>query len=321
MFLQLHKDVPDRVTIARRMKTGLWLLLGLAAGAAAQAPQPEVLKQAALEMARGRAKLAQEINDSLYSFSELGFQEVESSRYLTSLLEGQGFRVRRGVAGMPTAWVAEWGSGAPVIGLMADIDGLPETSQKPGVPWHEPLVEGGPGHGEGHNSGQAVQITAALVARELMSRYNIPGTLRIYPGVAEELIGSRTHMVNAGLFRDVDVMLSAHIADSFGTSWGPAGTGLVSVEFTFTGQSAHGASPWMGRSALDAVELMNAGWNFRREHLRTDHRSHYVITLGGSQPNVVPFFGPRSGTTFVNGTFPGSRNCMPSARALHRERR
>jgi aminobenzoyl-glutamate utilization protein B len=256
--------------------------------ASGQSPSTDVLKQAAEEMVRGRLKLIQEINDSLYSFAELGFQEVESSRYLTVLLEKNGFTVTRGVAGMPTAWVAQWGSGKPVIGLMADIDGLPETSQKPGVPWHEPLVEGGPGHGEGHNSGQAVQIGAALVVRELMMRYKIPGTLRVYPGVAEELIGSRTHMVNAGLFKDVDAMLSAHISADFGTNWGPVGTGLVSVEFTFTGQSAHGATPWAGRSALDAVELMNAGWNFRREHIRTDHRSHYVITQGGDQPNVVP---------------------------------
>jgi aminobenzoyl-glutamate utilization protein B len=121
-----------------------------------------------------------------------------------------------------------------------------------------------------------------------MSKYKLPGTLRLYPGVAEELIGSRTYMVNAGLFKDVDVMLSTHIAADFATAWGPVGTGLVSIEYTFTGRSAHGAAPWNGRSALDAVELMNIGWNYRREHLRTEHRSHYVVTHGGDQPNVVP---------------------------------
>ncbi|MBI5086043.1 MAG: peptidase dimerization domain-containing protein, partial [Acidobacteria bacterium] len=114
-------------------------------------------------------------------------------------------------------------------------------------------------------------------------------TLRLYPGVAEELIGSRTYMVNAGLFKDVDAMLSTHISSDFGTGYGPIGSGLVSVEYTFTGRSAHSAgSPWAGRSALDAVELMNVGWNYRREHLRTEQRSHYVITHGGDQPNVVP---------------------------------
>ncbi len=160
---------------------------------------------------------------------------------------------------------------------MADIDGLPETSQTPGIPWHQPQAEGGPGHGEGHNAGQAVNVTAALVVQELMRRHGIRGTLRVYPGVAEELIGSRTYMVNAGLFRDLDVMLSSHISSEFGTSYGPVGTGLVSVEYTFR-----------GRSALDAVELMNIGWIYRCEHLRPEHRSHYVITQGGDQPNVVP---------------------------------
>jgi aminobenzoyl-glutamate utilization protein B len=262
---------------------------GAAALARGQAQDLAQLKQAAAEMVEGRRKLTQEIVDSIYSFGELGYQEFETSKYVTSILARHGFRITQGVAGMPTAWVAEWGEGSPVIGFMADIDGLPETSQTPGIPWHQPQVEGGPGHGEGHNAGQAVNVTAALVVQELMRRHGIRGTLRVYPGVAEELIGSRTYMVNAGLFRDLDVMLSSHIASDFGTSYGPVGTGLVSVEYTFRGRSAHSAgSPWAGRSALDAVELMNIGWNYRREHLRPDHRSHYVITQGGDQPNVVP---------------------------------
>ncbi|MBA3975872.1 MAG: amidohydrolase [Candidatus Solibacter sp.] len=263
-------------------------VLLIAATCFAQAPDPKVVKQAAMEMAVGRAKLTQQMVDSIFSFAELGYQEVETSRYLTALLEKNGFRVTRGVAGLDTGWVAEWGSGKPVIGLMADIDGLPETSQTPGVAYHKPLVDGAPGHGEGHNAGQALQVTAALVAKDLMQRYKVAGTIRVYPGVAEELIGSRTFMVNAGLFKDVDAMLSAHIASDFGVTWGPSGTGLVSVEYTFRGRSAHGAAPWNGRSALDAVELMNVGWNYRREHLRTEQRSHYVITAGGDQPNVVP---------------------------------
>jgi aminobenzoyl-glutamate utilization protein B len=122
-----------------------------------------------------------------------------------------------------------------------------------------------------------------------MEKYQLPGVLCVYPGVAEELIGSRTYMVLAGLFRNLDVMLSSHVAAEFATSYGPSGTGLVSVEYTFRGRSAHAAtSPWSGRSALDGVELMNIGWNFRREHLRPEHRSHYVIVKGGDQPNVVP---------------------------------
>ncbi len=270
-------------------KLTLPTLLAAASALAAQPPQLDALKQAAREMVEARSTLTQQIVDSVFSFAELGYQEFETSAYLTSVLEREGFQVTRGVAGLPTSFVASWGSGRPVIGLMADIDALPATSQKPGVAYQAPLIPDGPGHGEGHNAGPAVNITAAVVVKNLMQKYKIPGTIRVYPGVAEELIGSRTYMVMAGLFRDLDVMLSSHISNEFGTAWGgPVGSGLVSVEFTFHGRSAHGASPWAGRSALDAVELMNAGWNYRREHLRLEHRSHYVITNGGDQPNVVP---------------------------------
>jgi aminobenzoyl-glutamate utilization protein B len=264
-------------------------ILAAATVAAAQAPSPEVLKQAAVEMIEARQKFTQEICDSLFSFAELGYHEQWSADHVIGLLEKEGFQVTRGVAGMPTAFAATWGSGKPVIGFMADIDGLPETSQKPGVAYHDPLIENGPGHGEGHNAGQAVNVTAAIVVKHLMQKHNIPGTLRVYPGIAEELLGSRTYMVNAGLFKDVDVMLSAHISSDFTTTYGPSGSGLVSTQYTFHGVSAHSAgSPWAGRSALDAVELMNIGWNYRREHIRPEHRSHYIITNGGDQPNVVP---------------------------------
>ena len=150
-------------------------------------------------------------------------------------------------------------------------------------------IEMGPGHGEGHNSAAAVDVIAAITTKRLMEKYGLQGTLKVIPGVAEELVSSRTYMVNAGLFEDMDIMLSTHISRSMSTSYGISGSGLVSTEFTFYGQSAHGAgSPWAGRSALDAVELMNTGWNFRREHLRLHQRSHYIISNGGNQPNVVP---------------------------------
>ncbi len=240
-------------------------------------------------MVEARRTLVQQMTDSIFSFSELGYQEYETSAYITKILQTEGFSVTRGVAGMPTAFVASWGSGHPIIGFMADIDGLPETSQKPGVAYHDPLIANGPGHGEGHNAGQALNITAAIVVKRLMEKHGIPGTIRLYPGIAEELLGSRTYMVNAGLFRDLDVMLSSHISSDFTTAWGDSGSGLVSTQYSFHGTSAHAAgSPWLGRSALDAVELMDVGWNFRREHLRPEQRSHYVITHGGDQPNVVP---------------------------------
>jgi aminobenzoyl-glutamate utilization protein B len=235
------------------------------------------------------AKLTQEIVDKVYSHGELGFQEFWTAEYLTGILREEGFEVEMGGAGMPTNYVATWGSGSPVVGFMGDIDGLPETSQRPGVPYHDPLIPNGPGHGEGHNTAPAVDITAAIAVKRVMERHGLQGTLKVIPGVAEELVSSRTYMVNAGLFEGMDVMLSTHVSNRMTTGWGISGSGLVSTIFTFSGVSAHGAgSPWSGRSALDAVELMNTGWNFRREHLRLQQRSHYVIANGGNQPNVVP---------------------------------
>jgi aminobenzoyl-glutamate utilization protein B len=233
----------------------------------------------------------QQMIDQVFSFGELGFQEVETSKYLTGILEQNGFTVERGVAGMPTAWTARWGSGKPVVALGSDIDDIPQASQKPGVAYHDPIVEGAPGHGEGHNSGLPLQITAAIALKQIMAREKLSGTLVIWPGVAEELLAGKAYLVRAGVFADVDVCIFAHVSEGFGVRWGEAtsSSGLLSLEYTFTGETAHSAgAPWRGRSALDAVELMNVGWNYRREHLRLQHRSHYVITNGGDQPNVVP---------------------------------
>jgi aminobenzoyl-glutamate utilization protein B len=237
-----------------------------------------------------RAKFTQEMVDQIFSFGELGFQEFETTKYLVALLRREGFRVQEGYAGIPTAFVATWGSGSPVIALGTDIDGIPQASQKPGVACRVPIVPGAPGHGEGHNSGMGVNITAALALKKIMERDRLSGTIKIWPGVAEEQIGTKAYFVREGLFRDVDVNFFTHVSSNFGVSWGsPDGTGLVSVQYTFRGLSAHSAgAPWRGRSALDAVELMNIGWNYRREHLRLPHRSHYVVTNGGDQPNVVP---------------------------------
>ena len=256
---------------------------------AQHADSERLLAEVSAEVQENR-KLAQVIVDKLFSFSELGFQEVETARYLTGLLRDNGFRVEEGVSGIPTAWWATWGSGDPVIALGSDIDGIPKASQTPGVAFHKPLVEGAPGHGEGHNSGQAVNIVAALALKEIMRRENIPGTIVLWPGVAEELVASKAWFVRDGRFKDVDAVIFTHVGNNFGVSWGDgSGTGLVSVEFLFSGAAAHSAgAPWRGRSALDAVELMNIGWNFRREHLRPDQRSHYIVSDGGDQPNVVP---------------------------------
>lgn len=248
------------------------------------------LKRAAAEHVDSMAKLAQEAVDSVFSFGELGFQEVETSKYLTGVLEKNGFKVTRGVSGIPTAWVATFGSGKPVIALGSDIDGIPQSSQKPGVAYKDPIIEGAPGHGEGHNTGVPLNIVAAIAVKRIMERDKIPGTIMLWPGVAEELVASKAWFIRDGMFKDVDAVLFTHVAANLQTSWGAGGgNGLVSVEYNFEGETAHSAgAPWRGRSALDAVELMSIGWQYRREHLRLSQRSHSVITNGGDQPNVVP---------------------------------
>jgi aminobenzoyl-glutamate utilization protein B len=238
----------------------------------------------------GMQENIQKMNDTVFSFAEPGFQEVETSKYLSGILRQNGFTVQEGVAGIPTAFTARWGSGKPVIALGSDIDDIPQASQKPGVAWHEPIIEGAPGHGEGHNSGMPLQITAALAVKKIMEQQHLQGTLMLWPGVAEELLGTKAYYVRAGLFKDVDICIFAHVGAQMNVGWGDTGgNGMVSVEYNFKGESAHAAgAPWRGRSALDAVELMDIGWNFRREHLRLSQRSHYVIPNGGDQPNVVP---------------------------------
>ncbi|GAB4017989.1 amidohydrolase [Spirosoma koreense] len=252
--------------------------------------QLEQLKQQAIVAIDARKDQAQQINDMLFSFAELGFQEEESFNYLTGILEKEGFTIQKGIAGMPTAWIATWGSGKPVIAIGSDVDCIPKASQKPGVAYKDPIVEGAPGHGEGHNSGQALNIVAALTVKQLMEKNKLSGTLMLWPGVAEELLGAKAFYVRDGYFKDVDACIFTHVGDNLTVAWGDAGyNGMISARFTFEGQAAHAAgAPWRGRSALDAVELMNIGWNYRREHLELTQRSHYVISDGGDQPNVVP---------------------------------
>jgi aminobenzoyl-glutamate utilization protein B len=250
----------------------------------------EKLKADVAKEIEKNAVLGQQINDMLFSYAELGFQETETQAYLTGLLERNGFKIQKGIAHVPTAWIATWGSGKPVIALGSDVDCIPKASQKPGVAYHDPLIEGAPGHGEGHNSGQALNIISALAVKKIMEREKIQGTIMLWPGIAEELLGTKAYYIRDGYFKDVDACIFTHVANNLGVGYGDAGnTGLVSVKFSFEGAAAHAAgAPWRGRSALDAVELMNIGWNYRREHLELTQRSHYVITDGGDQPNVVP---------------------------------
>ena len=261
--------------------------------ASAQAPADPRLDKLKAELAQAidaKAKLAQRMVDQVFSFGELGMQETETSKYLSGILEQNGFAVERGVAGIPTAWVARWGKGSPVIALGSDIDGIPQANQKPATAAHDVMVAGAPGHGEGHNSGVPLNIIAALAVKDIMTRDKIPGTIVLWPGVAEEQLASKAFLVRAGVFKDVDANLFAHVSDEFGISWGdePALT-LISAIFKFRGQASHAAgAPWRGRSALDAVMNMANAWEFHREHMELAQRSHYVITDGGDQPNVVP---------------------------------
>jgi aminobenzoyl-glutamate utilization protein B len=288
-------------SLCRRLTVAALATLTITPLAVAQRPAPaatagradprlEKLKTEALTLIDGKAKMIQEIIDMLFSFGELGFQEFETSKYLTGILEQNGFSVERGVAGIPTAWVAKWGSGKPVISLGSDIDGIPQANQKPAVGFREAMIPLAPGHGEGHNSGQAVNIAAALVVKQLMERERIQGTLVLWPGVAEEQLGTKAFLVRAGIFRDVDATIFTHVSSDLGVQYGPGGgNALISAEFRFRGQTAHSAgAPWRGKSALDAVMLMAQAWEYKREHLELPQRSHYVIRDGGDQPNVVP---------------------------------
>lgn len=267
-----------------------FLLASTLIAAPAVAEAPAELKQEAIKGVDDRAKLVQEMVDSVFSFAEPGFQEFKTQEYLTAILAKNGFKITKGVAGIPSAWTATWGSEGPLIALGSDVDGLLGVSQYPGMTTLKPMVEGAPGHGEGHNSGMPLIVAAALAAKDVMTKHGIKGRLMLWPGIAEELLATKAYYVRAGLFKGVDATIFTHVSSDFSTSWGLGGSNaLVSVEYTFTGKTSHAAgNPWEGRSALDAVEIMNVAMNYRREHLPLSQRMHYVITNGGGQPNVVP---------------------------------
>jgi len=229
------------------------------------------------------------ISDSIWNFAELGMQEFKSSAILIKTLEEEGFTVQKGVAGMPTCFVASWGSGKPVIGILGEFDALPGISQKALTVTRSPVVEGGPGHGCGHNMMGTAGIAAAIAVKRSMDQNRLSGTIRFFGSPAEETVISRPYMVREGVFKDVDAVIDNHASSDFGTGYGVDGNAILSVVFTFKGKTAHAAgAPWAGRSALDAVEIMNVATNYLREHLFYTYRLHYVITEGGEAPNVVP---------------------------------
>ena len=229
------------------------------------------------------------ISDSIWSFAELGMQEFNSSKLLADTLEEAGFTVEMGAAGMPTCFVASYGSGKPVIGILGEYDALPMISQKGRVPTQDPVVDGAPGHGCGHNLMGTAATAAAIAVKQAMEKHNLPGTIKVFGSPAEETLISRPYMVKAGLFEGVDAVIDNHSSSTLATGYGRGGNAMYSVIFSFKGKTAHGAgAPWTGRSALDAVELTNIAANFLREHLFYTYRMHYVIIHGGEAPNVVP---------------------------------
>jgi len=229
------------------------------------------------------------ISDAIWNYAELGMQEFKSSALLIKTLEDEGFQVEKGVAGMPTCFVATWGSGKPVIGILGEYDALPMISQKPLSPVQAPIVDGAPGHGCGHNMMGTAGVAAIVALKRSMEQNDIRGTIKFFGSPAEETLISRPYMVRAGVFNDVDAVIDNHASSDFATSYGINGTAVMSVIFSFKGKTAHAAgSPWAGKSALDGVELMNIASNYLREHLFYTQRLHYVVTEGGEAPNVVP---------------------------------
>ncbi len=309
------------VAISAVFLLALTLVPGPASGAAAKVKIAKE-KQAVLDwLARPETveKFGQ-ISDSIWQYAELGLQEFRSSKLLADTLEEAGFTVERNLAGMPTCFVATYGSGKPVIGLLGEFDALPMLSQKGRVPKKDPVVEGAPGHGCGHNAMCTAAAAAAIAVKEAMIAHGIKGTIKVFGSPAEEIVASRPYMIRAGLFEGVDAVIDNHSSSGFGTGYGVDGNALFSTIFTFKGKTAHAAgAPWVGRSALDAVEIMDVATNYLREHLPLSQRLHYVILEGGEAPNVVP--DKASVWYYVRNTDETARGHVPAGRRLRQGRR
>ncbi len=246
-------------------------------------------RKAALTWIDENAVMLCAMSDEIWRLAEPAFQERKSSAVLADALEAAGFSVERGVSGMPSAFVASYGSGKPVVGILAEYDALPGVSQKP-VPHKEPLVEGACGHGCGHNLLGTGSTAAAIAVSRALARTHAGGTIKLFGCPAEEGGSGKAYMVRDGLFRQVDIALH----------WHPGGRNramcystlaVKRAEFSFHGLASHAAGgPEQGRSALDGVELMNVGVNYLREHMPEKSRIHYVIKSGGERPNIVPDF-------------------------------
>jgi len=234
-----------------------------------------------------KSQLLIEISNSIWEFAEIALLEHKSAELLADTLEKEGFRVNRGVAGMPTAFVASFGSGTPIIGILAEYDALPGLSQE-NLPYKKALVEGEAGHGCGHNLFAGGSLGAALAVKGVIQKYKLKGTIRLYGCPAEEDMGGKLYMARDGLFDDLDACLAWH--PDYQTRVDVKGTQAIDdMEIEFFGKASHAAfDPWKGVSALDAVEMTSFGINLLREHVKPSVRMHYVITQGGKVPNIVP---------------------------------
>jgi aminobenzoyl-glutamate utilization protein B len=227
------------------------------------------------------------VNQDIWTYAELGLEEHRSAARLTGVLKKAGFKVKEGVSGMLTAFVAEYGSGKPVIGILAEYDALPELSQQAAGD-RRPAAGRSAGHGCGHCALGTGAVGAALAVKAVYDRHKLKGTIRVYGTPAEETLIGKVYMTLDGQFHDLDACLHWHPGSHNRVTYSSS-KAMVSAKFTFTGLAAHAStSPEKGRSALDGVELMNVGANYMREHIKETSRIHYVITNGGGQPNVVP---------------------------------
>jgi aminobenzoyl-glutamate utilization protein B len=269
-----------------RVRPVVAVLLPLLVAAAGNRPEPKLKPEAIAGVERRASELIR-LSDQVWGFAETALKEARSSAVLAEYAEKQGFRVTRGVAGMPTAFIAEYGSGRPVIGIVGEFDALPGLSQKT-QPTREALVAGAPGHGCGHNLFGAASLGAAAALKDLLAAGRLKGTIRFYGTPAEEAVGGKVYMAREGLFKDVDVMLAWHPGDRTAAD-NSSSQAIVDFIVEFKGRTAHAAfDPWNARSAADAAEAFVHGVNLLREHVRPTVRMHYVIQRAGEVPNVVP---------------------------------
>ena len=245
------------------------------------------VKNEALKIIDQKSQLLIDVSDKIWEYAEIALMEYESSKLLEDVLEKEGFRVEKDVADLPTAFVATYGSGSPVIGILAEYDALPGLSQD-STPVKKVLKKEGNGHGCGHNLFGAGSLGAALALKEIMQKHSIQGTIKLFGCPAEEDVGGKLYMARAGLFDDLDACLAWH--PDYNTSVDvDSGQAIDDLQVEFFGKTAHAAfDPWMGNSALDAAEMMTFGVNLLREHVKPSVRIHYVITDGGKVPNIVP---------------------------------